>query len=89
MKNIEIHIPKWPIGIYYFGALFLLPQRTSQFPFQTEDLWALGIIPALIGVIGILTSGMHDGRRTFWILFLAGILGVALSFIPWRHAVFR
>jgi hypothetical protein len=87
MSTKDIHISKWPIILYYLGVFILVPHRTCQFPFQTEDFWWLGVIPASIGMIGIFSSGIHDGRRTSWLIFLAGILGVALSFIPWRHAI--
>ena len=87
MKRERLHLSNWGAAIYYAAALVLRPGTTSQFPFQTDDLVLFGVVPVIAGVIGILTSGRHDGRTLAWWLFLLGVIGVALSFIPWRLAL--
>lgn len=87
MKSERLHLPTWGAAIYYAVAIVLRPGITCQFPFQTDDLVLFGVVPAIAGVIGILTSGRHDGRTLAWCLFLLGVIGVAFSFIPWRLAL--
>ncbi len=87
MKSERLHLPTWGAAIYYAAAIVLRPGTTSQFPFQTDDLVLFGVVPAIAGVIGILTSGWHDGRTLAWCIFLLGVIGVAFSFIPWHLAL--
>ena len=87
MKRKQLHVSGWIAVAYYALAFIVRPGVSCQFPFQTDDLWLFGFVPAAAGVIGILSSGRHDGRILSWVVFILGIAGIALAFIPWRNAL--
>ncbi len=80
---------KWLALAYYLFFLALWPEVSCQFPFDKDDLWHFGIIPTTAGVFGILTSHFHKERPLAWFVFLLGVVGIALSFVPWRQAMAR
>jgi len=78
---------KWSIGIYYVLAITLRPDRTCQWPFQTDDLLLFGVIPLVAAIVGLSVCRDHTQRVLSWMVFSLAIGGICLSFLPWRQAI--
>lgn len=83
------------LGIYFFlsGCICLLcslfPPLSGPPPLFWKDiLLFLGIIPITSGALAIITAKSFSNRIAAWCMFLAGIVGVVVSFSPWRDAIF-
>ncbi|MDA3799855.1 MAG: hypothetical protein PF692_12325 [Kiritimatiellae bacterium] len=78
MKQGEIHLSFWWVVLYYLIAGILCPHITcnpSPIPYMGEVITQV-VIPTTAGIVGILTSGYHDGRKLSWFVFLLGIAPV-------------
>ncbi len=87
MKRELRHLPKLVAVAYYAIVVNLRSGRSFSFLFDAYDLLLFGIIPATTGIIGILKSRCNNTRTVSWALFILGVTGIALSFIPWRYAL--
>jgi hypothetical protein len=95
MKQELRHLPKL-IAVAYYAVVvtlrlgmieMILEYEFMLFPFQAYDLVLFGLVPATSGIIGILKRRRYGTGGLPWILFLLGVVGIALSFLPWRWAL--
>jgi len=82
------------LGIYFFlsGCMCLVcalfPPLSGPPPLFWKDiLLLLGLIPITSGALAIITTVKVSDRIAAWCMFLAGIVGVIVSFSPWREAI--
>lgn len=82
------------LGTYFFlsGCICLVcslfPPLSGPPPLFWKDILLFwGFIPITSGALAIISKAKVSDRIAAWCTFLLGVVGVVVSFSPWRDAI--
>ena len=79
-EDQELRVPRFPFVLYLLVSWVFIPRDPSRFARDEAAFWCLGVLPLLVGTIGILSPSLHNAGRFAWVVFGLGVFGALYAY---------